>query len=348
MFCRADHLIDTQTLLCGDPFRSGYDIVVYADRDGPCSLVQFLLGLPAGFRLAVADQPLGTVEELLIRHGTSLILKIIICVYTILAIDRVGNDVVDLRRIKELAGLAFYAVVFAVPLYPCGGISLQDKPVELFYQPDGIFVHHEVRMLLLTDLTAHRGHSSGKLPAGPFTGGAECPHIVGDTLGRVFPFKLCESGENVHDGASHRRGGIEGLLDGHKRDVMLLEDIVHCRKFLHVTADPIQLVDHYNVQNIGAHVRHQILKAGAVHVLAGKSFVLIVDSEINVLVLEDDTGIVLAELYLHVDGVAVIAVYRFSRIDSDCEHDIILLFCTSYGQQGIKMPGACVFTGRMI
>lgn len=209
MFCRPDHFIDTKTFLRGDPVRGRHDIVVYAYRNGPCSLILLLLGLPAGFRLTVADQPLCTVEELLIRQGASLFLKIVIGVYAVLAIDRVGDDVVDLRRVEKLAGLALYAVVFAVPLYSCDGISLQDKPVELFYQPDGILLHHKVRMLLLADLTAYRGHSCGELPACPFPGSTKRPHIVGDTLGRVFPLKLCESGKNVHDSAAHRRGGIK-------------------------------------------------------------------------------------------------------------------------------------------
>lgn len=179
-------------------------------------------------------------------------------------------------------------------------------------------------MLLLADLTAHRGHSRGELPAGPFAGGAKRPHIVGDTLRRVFTFQLGESGENVHDGASHWRGGIERLFDRYERDIVLLKDIVHGGKFLHVTADSIQLVDHDHIQRIAAHVFHQFPKAGAVHVLAGETFVLVVDSEINFLILKDDTGIVLAKLDLHVDGVAVVTVYRFARVDSDCEHGIIL------------------------
>lgn len=107
---------------------------------------------------------------------------------------------------------------------------------------------------------------------------------------------------------------------------MLLEDIVHGGKFLHVTADPVQLVDHDHIQRIAAHVFHQFPKAGAVHVLSGKTFVLVVNSEIDVLVLENDACIVLAELHLDVDGVAVIAVYGFSRVDSDGKHDIILLY----------------------
>lgn len=128
---------------------------------------------------------------------------------------------------------------------------------------------------------------------------------------------------------------------------MLLEDIVHGGKFLHVTADPVQLVDHDHIQRIAAHVFHQFPKAGAVHVLSGKTFVLVVNFEINVLVLKDDTGIVLAELYLHVDGVAVIAVYRFSRVDSDCEHDIILLFLYIIRAAGHKNARCGFFLGAV-
>ncbi len=111
-------------------------------------------------------------------------------------------------------------------------------------------------MLLLADLAAHRGHPGGELPARPFTSGAKRTHIVCDALRRVLTLQLCESGKNIHDSTPHGRGGVEGLFNRHERDVMLLKDIVHGGKFLHVTADSIQFVDHDDIQHIVPHIRH--------------------------------------------------------------------------------------------
>lgn len=107
---------------------------------------------------------------------------------------------------------------------------------------------------------------------------------------------------------------------------MLLEDIVHCGELLHITADPVKLVDHDHIQHIFFDIAHQLLKAGAVHILPGEAFVLVIDLEGDIFILENDAGVVLAELYLDADGIAVIAVYGFSGVDPYSEHTLILLY----------------------
>ena len=106
---------------------------------------------------------------------------------------------------------------------------------------------------------------------------------------------------------------------------MLLEDVVHGRELLHVTADPVQFIDHDNIEEPVFHICHQFAEAWPVHILSGEALVLIVDPEVEILILKDDTGVILAQLYLYTDRVAVVTVYRFARVDSDSEHKHILL-----------------------
>jgi len=106
---------------------------------------------------------------------------------------------------------------------------------------------------------------------------------------------------------------------------VLLEDIIHGGKFLYVTADTVKLVDHNHVQGAILYIFHEFPEAGAVHILAGKSLVFVIDLKFDVFILEKYPGVVFAELYLYADGITVVAVYGFARVDADCEHGLGLL-----------------------
>lgn len=156
-------------------------------------------------------------------------------------------------------------------------------------------------MLFVAALLADGLHAAWASAAGPLSGSAQGVHIVGHTFGSVLTFQLRKRSENVHDSPAHGRGGVEGFLYGDKGYIVLLENFIHGGEFLHVTADPVQLVDHNHIQHIFFDVAHQLLKAGAVHILSGEAFILVVDFEGDILVLENNAGVVPAELDLHVD-----------------------------------------------
>ena len=87
---------------------------------------------------------------------------------------------------------------------------------------------------------------------------------------------------------------------------MLLEHIIHGRKFPHIAANPIQFINHYGIQNVSADIGHQFPEAGAVHIFSGESFIFIVDSEIQIFSLENNAGVFFAEPDLYRNRVRVI------------------------------------------
>ena len=107
---------------------------------------------------------------------------------------------------------------------------------------------------------------------------------------------------------------------------MLLEYLIHGGEFLYIPADPIQPVDHDRIQPAGLYVCHHFPEAGPVGVLSGKAFVFIVDNEFCFLILVNNTGVILAELDLYLDRIAVITIDGFAGVNSDGEHNIILQY----------------------
>lgn len=297
-----------------------------ADGNRPVGFFLFLLGGLSGLGLAVADQPFPAVEEIRIRQAAAQIMEIVVCLHAVLAVDRVCDDVVDLRGIEKLSTLAPDAVVPAVSLRCSDRIAVEQELIEQPGEPYLFRIDDEEGVLFIAALLPDGLHAAGASAAGPLPGSAQGVHIVCHALGGVFPLQLGECREDIHDGPAHGRGGVERFLYRDKGNIVLLEDLVHGGEFLHVAADPVELVDHHHIQYIFFDIVHQLLKAGAVHILPGEAFVLIIDFEGDISVLENNAGVVLAELYLDADRITVIAVYGFSGIDPYSEHTLILLY----------------------
>lgn len=312
-----------------------------ADRDRPVRFLLLFLGSLSVFGLAVADQPFFAVKEVRIRQAAAEVVEVIVCFHAVLAVNGICDDAIDLGGVEELPALAPDAVVPAITLCRGDRIAIEQEFIEQFWEPYFLRIDDKKGVLFITALLSDGLHAAGTPAAGPLPGSAQGVHIVGDTLRCVFPLQLRKRSEDVHDGPAHGRGGVEGFLHGDKRDIVLLEDFIHGGKLLHVAADPVELVDHDHIQHIVFDVPHQLLEAGAVRIFTGKAFVLVVNLEGDILVLENDAGVVPAELDLHVDRIAVVTVYGLSRVDSYSEH--ALSSCTVYWQQGIKMPGTCLY-----
>ena len=312
-----------------------------ADGDRPVRLLLFFLGGLSVFGFAVTDQALFAVKKIRIRQAAALIVKIVVGLHTVLTVDRVGDDIIDLGGVEELPALAPDAVIPAVTLRRSNRIAVEQELIEQFWEPDLLRINDQEGVLFVAAFLSDGFHAAGRSAAGPLPGSAQGVHVVSHTLGSVFPFQLRKCGKDVHYRPAHGRGGVKRFLYGDERYIVLLEYLVHGGELLHVAADPVQLVDHHHIQHIFFDIAHQFLEAGAVCILSGEAFVLIVDPEGDILVLEDDTGVVPAELDLHVDRIAVVSVYGFARVDPYGEHT--LSSCTVYWQQGIKMPG----TGRI-
>ncbi len=233
-------------------------------------------------------------------------------------------------------------MVAAVPFQRGDGVPVQHEPVQQLHVPDGALVHGEEGMLLVPDPAADGGHAGGEVAARPPAGCAQCLHVVGHALRRVLPLQLGECRQYVHHGPAHGGAGVEGLLHGDEGDVVPLEDLVHGGEFLHVPADAVQLIDHHGIQHAVLDVLHHFPEAWPVGVLAGEALVPVIDPELRLPVLEDDAGIVLAQLHLDGHGVAVVTVYGFPWVDAYCVHRKPPCVWGGLRCRPFFMPGGCV------
>lgn len=158
-----------------------------ADGDRPVRLLLLFLGSLSVFGFAVADQPFPAVEEIRIRQAAAQIVEIVICFHAVLAVDRVCDDTVDLGGIEELPALAPDAVVPAVALRRSNRIAVEQELIEQSGKPYLLRIYDEEGVLLVTALLPDGLHAAGASAAGPLPGSAQGVHIVGDTLGGVFP-----------------------------------------------------------------------------------------------------------------------------------------------------------------
>ena len=66
------------------------------DGDGPFGRSAFVLAVGSCFGFAISDQTVVSVKARSIRELTAKITEIVICFDTVLAVYRVGKDVIDL------------------------------------------------------------------------------------------------------------------------------------------------------------------------------------------------------------------------------------------------------------
>src|SRR5690606_36690245 len=74
---------------------------------------------------------------------------------------------------------------------------------------------------------------------------------------------------------SHAGGGIEGLRDAHKTDVMLLKQLDQTGKIRERAGQAIDLVDNHDIDASRGDIGEQLLKAGPFHAATGIAPVII-------------------------------------------------------------------------
>ena len=94
------------------------------DGNGPFGRSAFVLAVGSCFGFAISNETVISIKAGSLRELTAKITEIVICLDTVLAVYRVGKDVIDLRRVQILSGLTLNTVISAVPLNPCYGIAV--------------------------------------------------------------------------------------------------------------------------------------------------------------------------------------------------------------------------------
>ncbi len=205
----------------------------------------------------------------------------------------------DLGDAKELTSLASYSMIPAVPFYPGNGVALQNETIQELYQSNPVRIDHQIGMLLVSVSAAYGCHACWQFAA----------------FRNVFPLQLGKSSKYVHYSTSHGRTGVKGFVDRDKIHIMLTEYFVHGGKFLNITADAVKLIYHDCIEPARLHILHQLHKTWTVHVLSGIPLILVINNKFDFLAFEDNTGIILAELHLDADRIAVIPIDGFSWVD---------------------------------
>ena len=129
-----------------------------------------------------------------------------------------------------------------------------------------------------------------------------------------FPFKLGEYDTDIQHGPPHRGRGIKLFRRGNKLHIVLLEQFHHVGKVQNGTADTVKFVDNDLCDQAPLNVPHQLLKHGAVSVLAAVSLVCVFFAATAF-------QLVFAKFNLAFNGNAVLFVHRLSCID--CVYPII-------------------------
>ena len=99
--------------------------------------------------------------------------------------------------------------------------------------------------------------------------------LVADPLSGDLPLKLGKREQYIEGQPAHAGGGVEGLCDTHETDVILLEQFHHAGKIRERAGQPINLVDHHDVDAARGDIGEQLLKPGTLHAATGIAPVII-------------------------------------------------------------------------
>jgi len=131
---------------------------------------------------------------------------------------------------------------------------------------------------------------------------------IGHALLDGFTFKLGEHNADIQHGPPHRGGRVKLLRGRYELNIVFLKSFHHGCEVQNGTADTIQLVDHYALDQAPANIGHQLLELGPVGVLAGIALV-------GVLAEIASSQLILAELNLAFNADTVLAVNGLSAIN---------------------------------
>ena len=131
---------------------------------------------------------------------------------------------------------------------------------------------------------------------------------IGHALLDGFTFKLGEYNADIQHGPPHRGGRVKLLRGRYELNIVFLKSFHHGCEVQNGTADTIQLVDHYALDQAPANIGHHFLELGPVGILAGIALV-------GVLAEIASSQFILAELNLAFNADTVLAVNGLSAIN---------------------------------
>ena len=102
-----------------------------------------------------------------------------------------------------------------------------------------------------------------------------CRDLVADALARDLALELGERQQHVQRQPAHRGGGVELLRDRDERDAVGIEDLDDLGEVGQRAGQPVDLVDHHNVDLAGRDVGQQTLQGRPLHGAAGEAAVVV-------------------------------------------------------------------------
>src|SRR5712672_2463597 len=156
------------------------------------------------------------------------------------------------------------------------------------------------------ELSIHRVIAERRLATHPHALLLGCRDLVTDALAGDLALELSERQENIERQAAHRAGGVELLGHRHERDAVLVEDLDDLGEVRQRTCQPVDLVDHHNIDTPGTHVREEPLEGRSLQGATREATVVIEvsDQEPPLPSLAQDEG--LTGFPLGVDGIEVL------------------------------------------
>jgi hypothetical protein len=112
-------------------------------------------------------------------------------------------------------------------------------------------------------------------PAHPHAAGAGGGDLVAHPLADHLALELREAEQDVQRQPPHAGGGVERLRHRDKRDVVGVEHLDQLGEVHQRAAEPVDLVDHDDVDQPGLDVAQQALQRGSVQRAAGDAAVVI-------------------------------------------------------------------------
>ena len=152
--------------------------------------------------------------------------------------------------------------------------------------------------LAIPDLVTQRRPAAH--PHAPLAGGRE---LVADALANYLALELGKGQQHIQGQPAHRGGGIEGLRHGDEGDPVLVEHLDQPGKIHQRAGQPVDLVDHDDIDLAGLDVGQQPLERGALQGATGEAAIVIAvgDEDPSLGALAGDIG--LAGLPLGIEGV---------------------------------------------
>ena len=136
--------------------------------------------------------------------------------------------------------------------------------------------HHGCLSLVDDKQTALHVVAQRQRPAHPHALGLTGGDLVADALAGDLTLELGEGQQHVQHQPPHRGGGVDLLGHGAEAHAAAVEHFHHAREVGERAAEPVDLVDHHDVDAAGVDVGQQALERGPLHVATGEATVVVV------------------------------------------------------------------------